>query len=222
MAESVKKWYILRAISGKETKAKELIEAACKNNPDTLGKDICQVLVPTEQVYVTRGGKKVLKERNLFAGYVFVQLALRQIVDEEVIPMKDDEGKVMKAKDGKTLTERKKTISHELNGETESFLQNTSNIIDFVRTRDGGKKPDPVPESQIIRMIGAAEEQQGNDAVDYNYIVGESVKVNFGPFTGFTGEISEVNQEKHELTVIVKVFGRETPLKLDNSQVERE
>lgn len=205
MAESKKQWYILRAISGKETKAKELIEAACKNDPDNLGKDICQVLVPTEQVYVTRGGKKVLKERNLFGGYIFVQIALRRKVT------------VVKDKD-----ERKTIESFEMNGETEIFLQNTSNIIDFVRTREGGKKPQPVPEVEIARMIGAAEETQGTDAVEYNYIVGESVKVNFGPFTGFTGEISEVNQEKHELTVIVKVFGRETPLKLDNSQVERE
>lgn len=205
MAESKKQWYILRAISGKETKAKELIEAACKNDPDNLGKDICQVLVPTEQVYVTRGGKKVLKERNLFAGYVFVQIALRRKVT--VVQDKD---------------ERKTIETFEMNGETEIFLQNTSNIIDFVRSREGGKKPDPVPEYQIARMVGAAEEAQVNDAVEYNYIVGESVKVNFGPFTGFTGEISEVNQEKHEITVIVKVFGRETPLKLDNSQVERE
>ncbi len=205
MAESVKKWYILRAISGKETKAKELIEAACKNNPESLGKDICQVLVPTEQVYVTRGGKKVLKERNLFAGYVFVQIALRH-----------------KVSINRSKGVEEKVTTYELNGETESFLQNTSNIIDFVRSRDGDKKPESVPEVQIARMIGAAEEQQGHDAVDYNYIVGESVKVNFGPFTGFTGEIGEVNREKHELTVIVKVFGRETPLKLDNSQVVRE
>lgn len=207
MAESVKKWYILRAISGKETKVKEFVEAACKNNPDTLGKDICQVLVPTEQVYTTRNGKKVLKERNLFSGYVFVQIQLRNVL---VKTETDAEGKVTK------------TFAQTLNGETEIFLQNTSNVIDFVRSRDGGKKPEPVPEAQIQRMLGAAEEVTATDAVDNNYIVGEKVKVNFGPFTGFTGEITEVNQERHELTVNVKVFGRETPLKLDNSQVERE
>lgn len=203
MAESMKKWYILRAISGKETKVKELVEAACKNNPDTLGKNICQVLVPTEKVYTTRAGKKVLKERNLFSGYVFVQLALQK----KLVSMDNATGEA--------------TYSHELNGETETFLQNTSNVIDFVRSRNGGKLPEPVPEAQIARMLGAAEEVAATDAVDYNYIVGEKVKVNYGPFTGFDGEIKEVNQEKHELTVIVKVFGRETPLKLDNSQVER-
>ena len=47
------------------------------------------------------------------------------------------------------------------------------------------------------------------------------MKVTDGPFNGFIGEIKEVNRERRELTVMVKVFGRETPLKLDNSQVER-
>ena len=177
-------WYILRAISGKETKAKEWIEAACKNNPDTLGKNIHQVLVPTEPVYITRGGKKVLKERVKMSGYVFVEATLI--------------------------------------GETEAFLQNTTNIIDFVRNREKDKKPEIVPQAQIETMTKGIEEQAVADAVDHNYIVGESVKVVGGAFSGFTGEISEVNLDRHELTVIVKVFGRDTKLTLDNSQVARE
>ena len=55
-----------------------------------------------------------------------------------------------------------------------------------------------------------------------DYMVGESVKVISGPFNGFIGEIEEVNREKRTLKVMVKVFGRKTPLELENSQVERE
>ena len=55
-----------------------------------------------------------------------------------------------------------------------------------------------------------------------DYLVGESVKVISGPFNGFIGEIEEVNREKRTLKVMVKVFGRKTPLELENSQVERE
>ena len=55
-----------------------------------------------------------------------------------------------------------------------------------------------------------------------DYMVGESVKVITGAFNGFIGEIEEVNREKKKLKVMVKVFGRKTPLELDNSQVERE
>ena len=96
-------------------------------------------------------------------------------------------------------------------------------MVNFVRSREGERRPEPVPESQILTMLGHAEarEMEAADAVN-DYVVGESVKVNFGPFSGFIGEIKEINAEKRELTVMVKVFGRETPLKLDHSQVERE
>jgi transcriptional antiterminator NusG len=178
-----KNWYVLRAISGKELKVKEMIDAVRKNNSE-YANYISQVLVPTEKVYTTRAGKKVLKERILLPGYVFVEA--------------------------------------ELKGDVENFLQNTSNIIDFVRSRDGEKRPQPANADEMARMLGAAEaETEVTDDTAGDYVVGESVKVNYGPFSGFIGEIQEVNREKHELTVMVKVFGRETPLKLDNSQVER-
>lgn len=74
MAENKKEWYVLRAISGKEAKVKEVLDAAIKNT--SLGEYVSQVLIPTEKVYTTRNGKKVLKERNLYSGYVFVEANL--------------------------------------------------------------------------------------------------------------------------------------------------
>ena len=65
MAENKQEWYVLRAISGKEAKVKEVLEAAVKNTD--LGKYVSQVLIPTEKVYTTRNGKKVLKERTLYS-----------------------------------------------------------------------------------------------------------------------------------------------------------
>ena len=83
--------------------------------------------------------------------------------------------------------------------------------------------PEPIREDEVARMMGVADASiEGDDDVLNDFIVGESVKVNFGPFSGFTGEIEEVNREKRKLKVMVKVFGRKTPLELDNSQVERE
>ena len=177
-------WYILRTISGKEMKVKEMIEGYRKNNP-VYAENISQILVPTEKVYTTRAGKKVLKDKVMFSGYVFVKLALTPDI--------------------------------------EVTLQDTTNVVNFVRSREGEHRPEPVPEQQILTMLGHAEarEQEAADSVN-DYVVGESVKVNFGPFSGFIGEIKEINAEKRELTVMVKVFGRETPLKLDHSQVERE
>ena len=61
MSEIEKKWYVLRAISGKETKVKEYLEADIKNSD--LGDYVSQVLIPTEKVYQVRNGKKIVKER---------------------------------------------------------------------------------------------------------------------------------------------------------------
>lgn len=82
MAESKKEWYVLRAISGKEAKVKEVLEAAIKNTD--LGQYVSQVLIPTEKVYTTRNGKKVLKERTLYSGYVFIQACLTGEVEYEL------------------------------------------------------------------------------------------------------------------------------------------
>ena len=71
-------------------------------------------------------------------------------------------------------------------------------------------------------MLGAADELVDLDEDGNNYMVGETVKVTSGPFSGFSGVIDEVNREKKKLSVMVKIFGRKTPLELENSQVERE
>lgn len=73
-ADSGMEWYVLRAIAGKEAKVKEVLDAAIKNTD--LGNSVGQVLIPTQKVYTTRNGKKVLKERNLYPGYVFVEARL--------------------------------------------------------------------------------------------------------------------------------------------------
>ncbi|MCM1109721.1 MAG: transcription termination/antitermination protein NusG [Clostridium sp.] len=175
-------WYVLRAISGKEAKVKEVLDAAIRNTD--LGKYLFQVLIPTEKVLVVRNGKKVVKERNLYSGYVFIDAILH--------------------------------------GEVMYELVNTTNVIDFLKGKGKDAKPEPLRESEVMRMLGKADEF--NEVLDdgtNDYIVGESVKVNFGPFTGFTGIIEEVNRERKKLKVMVKIFGRKTPLELENSQVER-
>ena len=73
-------------------------------------------------------------------------------------------------------------------------------------------------------MLGQVDEMNEDPMIDgaNDFIVGESVKVIDGAFAGFIGEIEEVNRERKKLKVMVKVFGRNTPLELENSQVERE
>lgn len=182
MAETKRAWYVLRAISGKEAKVKEVLDAQMRNTD--LGKHLFQVLIPTERVMAMRNGKKVIKEKNLYSGYVFIEA--------------------------------------ELTGEVMYLLKNTSNVIDFLAGRAKGSAPAPLRESEVKRMLGAADELVDLDEDGNNYVVGETVKVTSGPFSGFSGVIDEVNREKKKLSVMVKIFGRKTPLELENSQVERE
>ena len=182
MAENKKEWYVLRAIAGKEAKVKEVLDAAIKNTD--LGNYVSQVLIPTEKVYTSRNGKKVVKEKNLYSGYVFVEA--------------------------------------NLTGEVIYELRNTTNVIDFLRGRSKTSKPEPLRESEVMRMLGNVDDSQTAQADEaYDFSVGETVKVNFGPFSGFTGTITEVNSERRKIKVEVKIFGRPTDLELENTQVER-
>lgn len=183
MSESKRGWYVLRAISGKEAKVKEVLDATCQNTD--LGNYVFQVLIPTEKVLTVRGGKKVVKERNLYSGYVFVEA--------------------------------------ELTGEVIHILTNTSNVIDFLRGREKGSAPERLRDSEVMRMLGVADSFSDPTEDDVNnYMVGETVKVLKEPFNGFSAIIEEVYPEKKKLKVSVKIFGRKTPMELDNSQVERE
>jgi transcriptional antiterminator NusG len=74
MSDIQKKFYVLRAISGKENKVREYLEAELKNTD--LGEYVSQVLIPTEKTFTIRNGKKVMKERAYLPGYVLVEAVL--------------------------------------------------------------------------------------------------------------------------------------------------
>jgi transcriptional antiterminator NusG len=82
MTEERKKWYVLRSVSGKESKVKEYLESEMKKTD--IGKYISQVLIPTEKTYSIRNGKKVLKERAYLPGYVLIEAELTGEVIHEL------------------------------------------------------------------------------------------------------------------------------------------
>ena len=81
MEQQEKKWYVVRAIAGKEKKAKEYNENEMAKRG--WSEDVPTVLIPTEQVVAIRNGKKVVKDRNYFPGYVIIEADLR----DEIIPV---------------------------------------------------------------------------------------------------------------------------------------
>lgn len=173
-------WYVLRAVSGKEAKVKEYIDAEIKNG--RLGGHVAQVLIPTEKVVQIRAGKRIIKERNYLPGYVLVEARL---VGE---------------------------IAHE--------LRNTPQCLGFLGGMDN---PTPLRPSEVNRILGKVDEVDEN-VIDETipFEVGDSVKVNDGPFGGFNGVIEKVDAEKKKVTVMVKVFGRNTGLDLGFTQVVKE
>ena len=100
---------------------------------------------------------------------------------------------------------------------------NTTNVIDFLKGRGKDAKPEPLRESEVMRMLGTADDinESAEDAV-VDFMVGEIVKINDGAFSGFHGKITEVLPEKKKIRIVVKIFDRETPMELEYSKVERE
>jgi len=183
MTESIgKKWYVVRAVSGKEKRAKELIELEVSRA--NLQDFVSQVLIPTEKVFQIRNGKKVSKERNFFPGYVMIEA--------------------------------------ELVGEVPHLIRGINNVIGFLGAEKGGE-PVPLRNTEVNRILGKVDElADSEEEINIPYVVGESVKVIDGPFNNFNGVIEEVNEEKKKLKVMVKIFGRKTPLELGYMQVEKE
>ncbi len=110
-------------------------------------------------------------------------------------------------------------IEANLIGDIAYTLRFMPNCFGFLGGLD---KPTPLRQADINAMLGEAEETILEEEVDIPFAVNEVVKVADGPFSGFSGVIEEVNNEKRKLTVMVKIFGRKTPLELGFMQVEKE
>ena len=110
-------------------------------------------------------------------------------------------------------------VEAELIGDVAHTLRFIPNVLGFLGGLDN---PSPVKQSDINRMLGNAEDSELENDTFVPYEVDDAVKVTDGPFSGFSGIIEEVNTEKHKLKVMVKIFGRKTPLELSFMQVEKE
>lgn len=183
MAENGKCWYVMRAVSGKEGKVKEYVEALISQHPD-IARYVSQVLIPTEKVVAVRNNKRVVKDKNRFPGYVFVEA--------------------------------------ELVGEIQPTLRAVPNVLGFLTASKGSTVPMPLSDAEASQMLGVVDEMQEiPEELVIPYEVGENVKVTDGPFKDFDAVVEEVSNEKKKLKVMVKIFGRKTPLELGFMQVEK-
>jgi transcription termination/antitermination protein NusG len=134
--------------------------------------------------------------------------------------------KVYEIKKGKKTSKEKSffpgyiLIQANLVGEVLPTIKSINGIVGFLGTAG---VPTPLRQSEVNRILGEVDKnsEEGESYME-PFIVGEFVKVNDGPFSGFSGVIEEVNEEKKKLKVMVKIFGRKTPLELNYVQVEKE
>ena len=143
---------------------------------------------------------------------------------ECVIPMED----VIEFKGGKRVTVQKKVfpgyllVRCELDDDSWRVVRNTPGVTGFVGL---GAKPTPLSRKEVesilqVQPTGAdgAPKKARHRAM---YEVGESVRVREGPFADFTGTIADINEDQMKLKVLVNIFGRETPVELEFSQVAK-
>ncbi len=181
MSEQVKKWYVIKVVSGKEAKIQKLMENEIQRNglQDYVG----DILVPTEKVVQIRNGKRIQKDKTLFPGYIYMEA--------------------------------------NLSGELPHVIKSIPGVMGYLSGVKGGD-PMPLSKKEVNRILGKIDEMAMNaDQIIIPYNVGDAVTVTDGPFKGFEGVIEEVNKDRKKVIVMVKFFGRKTPLELGYFEVKK-
>ena len=173
--------------------------------------------------YVVRS---VSGQENKIKDYIEKEIAhqgLEDYIEQILVPTE----KVIQVRNGKKINKERVyfpgyiMVQAALEGEVPHIIKGINGVIGFLGETKGG---DPVPlrQSEVNRMLGKVDELSvKQDNVVIPYTVGETVKVIDGPFNGFNGTVEKVNEEKRKLEVMVKIFGRKTPLELSYMQVEK-
>ena len=171
-------------------------------------------------VHTQSGYEKKVKQ-NLEARISSMNMEER--IHEVVIPMED----VVEFKNGKKVVVQKKVfpgyllVRCNLDDDSWYVIRNTPGVTGFVGQ---GAKPSPLPRKDVeaflqVKPEGEEAPKRGKPRLEYE--MGETVRVKEGPFADFSGEIVEINEDQLKVKVLVNIFGRETPVELEFSQVAK-
>ena len=185
-------WYVIHTYSGYENK----VSANLERKVHSLGMEdkIFHIMIPMENELVSDdNGKKRVVARKVFPGYVLVEM----IVDVR----------------------------------TWYIVRNTPGVTVFVGPDN--KQPVPLSDEEVQRILAAkfiSDQEQGDGEGDenlpkprpqINLQLQQRVRLKTGPFANFEGVVAEIDQERGKLKVLVDMFGRETPVDIDYTQVEK-
>jgi transcriptional antiterminator NusG len=173
--------------------------------------------------YVLRvmGGKE--RKTVTFIEKEIDRLGMQDFVSQILVPTE----KVYQIRNGKKVSKERNffpgyvLVEANLVGEVPHILKNVTNVLGFLGSTKGGI-PVPMRKSEINRILGKVDEMALTDEhVSIPFVVGETVKVIDGPFNSFNADIEGIDEQKKKLKLMVKIFGRKTPLELNFMQVEK-
>jgi transcription termination/antitermination protein NusG len=172
----------------------------------------------------TQSGYEKKVAANLHAR--ILSMNMEDKIFEVVIPMED----VVEFKNGRRQTVQRKVfpgyllVRCHMDDESWYCIRNTPGVTGFVGQSRQGQKPTPLSRREVRTFLaakGEGTEQAARPKPKLDFEVGESVRVREGPFADFSGEIAEINADHMKLKVLVNIFGRETLVEMDFSQVAK-
>jgi transcription termination/antitermination protein NusG len=175
-------WFVVHTYAGYENKVKQNLGSRVRSM--NVEERIFEVVIPMEDVIEFKGGRKVVVQKKIFPGYLYVRMAL------------DDDSWYV--------------------------VRNTPGVTGFV---GNGARPTPLSRKEVEGVLGTGTkaepgtEKKARPRLDFE--VGEQVRVTQGPFADFNGVISDIDVARSKLTVLVNIFGRETPVELELGQVAK-
>jgi len=180
--------------------------------------------VSDKKWYVVRAVSGQENKIKVYIENEIARLGLQDYVEKVLVPTEN----VVQIRNGKKINKEKVyfsgyiMIKANLTGEVPHIIKSITNVIGFLGATKGGD-PLPLRQSEVNRMLGKVDELSVETDVNVAipFTKGETVKVIDGPFNGFDGTIENINEEKRKLEVMVKIFGRKTPLELSYMQVEK-
>jgi transcriptional antiterminator NusG len=194
------RWYAVQVASGCEKKVKHNLEQRLQTLD--VADWIVGIEIPqTPTIKMRKDGSRQTGEEKVFPGYVL--LHIKQTWDP-------------------------RTNTWEVSDETWQVVKNTPNVINFVGAEQkrhygrgrGHVKPMPLAASEVERIFRQAKDQEPVHKIDL--VAGDKIRVLSGPFKDFEGEVIEVSAERSKLKALLSIFGRETPVELEVTQVQKE
>ena len=179
MEENKKEWYVVNTYAGQERRVKENLEKRL----ETMGisENLFRIVIAEETQIEIKNEKSKEVVKNIFAGYLFVEMIMTD--------------------------------------EAWYVVRNTPGVTGFIGSSGGGAKPIPVKEKEIeavLRRIG-----QSDKAIEVDFKVGDSVKILSGPFAGMEGIVDAMNDQTQIATVLIILFGRETPTDINYVDLQK-